>query len=501
MSHADIAGMKNAHKVLAQFTFDPKELSKGYADRWLRVELGSNEITVHPVTEQMKDLWTGGKGFDVWLMLQEVNRDTTWDSPENPICFSSGPLGGTTSFPGSGKTLVTSVSPTTGSVMDCNVGGYFGPYLKFAGFDAMMVIGKAEEEVIVYLDAINHRVTVETAPKESIDSHVLAEELTEMYAADELDRRNVAVVSAGRGAEHTRMGVLNFSFYDWRRRVARLKQAGRGGIGSVFRDKKVKALVLKNRGITPAWRIVESKASNEVTSQVCIECKGGNGDVSEIVAKWGADKAKVIHMLYDVQKAHGFVSSEALDTICVETGTPKGKLYHMATFYTGLSLSPDHPPAAASPVDEMAALVKMQLFQGPGDGIADPQHLTSFLAPGSVEAITRLVGKKGPDNVTPEDVDNALGASPLDVEFSGDAQGLISRAQWLAEGSCGTCTPCREGLHTLAGSLGRGDPDFARSVAHTVAQVSLCQYGKQAGAMLLEGITDCHAELAGKEVK
>ena len=50
-----------------------------------------------------------------------------------------------------------------------------------------------------------------------------ADELTELYADDELDKRNIAVVSAGRGAQHTRMGVLNFSFYDWRRKVARLK--------------------------------------------------------------------------------------------------------------------------------------------------------------------------------------------------------------------------------------------------------------------------------------
>ena len=56
-------------------------------------------------------------------------------------------------------------------------------------------------------------------------------------------------VSAGSGAEHTLMGCLNFSFYDPRRQVARLKQAGRGGIGTVLRKKKVKALVVKYVGL------------------------------------------------------------------------------------------------------------------------------------------------------------------------------------------------------------------------------------------------------------
>ena len=95
----------SAHRVLAQIDFEVAPLAKGYANRTLRVDLDTNAITIHPVTEQMKELWVGGKGFDLWLMMQEINKDTRWDSRENPICMSPGPLGGTASFPGSGKTL------------------------------------------------------------------------------------------------------------------------------------------------------------------------------------------------------------------------------------------------------------------------------------------------------------------------------------------------------------------------------------------------------------
>ena len=56
-------------------------------------------------------------------------------------------------------------------------------------------------------------------------------------------------MSAGKGSEHAYLGCLNFSFYDERRKVARLKQAGRGGLGTVFRDKKIKALVVKYSGL------------------------------------------------------------------------------------------------------------------------------------------------------------------------------------------------------------------------------------------------------------
>ncbi|HVP40188.1 MAG TPA: aldehyde ferredoxin oxidoreductase N-terminal domain-containing protein [Candidatus Saccharimonadales bacterium] len=334
--------LRRAHRLLHELAYEPVELDRGYAGRWLRIDLTRNEITVHPVTEQMKQLWTGGKGFDLWITLQEITADTKWDSPENPICLCSGPLGGTVSFPGSGKTLVTAISPLTGIMIDCNVGGYFGPFLKFAGFDALAIVGKASQESLIAIDAAARRITLEEAPLESVDSHVLAEELTRMYAADELDMRNIAVVSAGRGAEHTRMGVLNFSFWDWRRRVPRLKQAGRGGVGTVFRNKKLKALVIKNPGVTPAWRIAENKVAAQITPKRIsqLTCANEVEEVRAIVRKWNRDPEYVIEMLQDVQDRFRHIPKTALDEICLETRVPAAYLYHIATFYKAFSLEP-----------------------------------------------------------------------------------------------------------------------------------------------------------------
>lgn len=334
-----IEQMQNAHEILCEFPFELKGLENGYSDRTLRIDLDKNEITIHPVTQQMKDLWVGGKGFDLWLMLQEINKDTKWVSPENPICFSSGPLGGTTSFPGSGKTLVTAVSPLTHSVIDCNVGGFFGPYMKFAGFDALSIVGKAKDETIIYIDAVKKKITIERAPQESIDAHILAEELTEMFADDDLDKPNIAVVCAGRGAQHTRMGVLNFSFWDWRRNVARLKQAGRGGIGTVFRNKNLKALVIKNRDITPAWRIQENKVAKWIApKEISVQCSAEITELDAIIEKWGNDPEYVIEMMQDIQDRFRHVSKTAIDRLLVKTGVPKSYLYHIATFYKAFSL-------------------------------------------------------------------------------------------------------------------------------------------------------------------
>ncbi|MCP5107226.1 MAG: hypothetical protein GY950_27815 [bacterium] len=339
MQIENIAQMRDAHEVIHQFPFEIKELYRGYSDRTLRIDLDKNEITIHPITQQMKDLWIGGKGFDLWLMLKEINKETKWDSNNNPLCFSSGPLGGTTSFPGSGKTIVTAISPITQSIMDCNVGGYFGPFFKFAGFDALVIVGKAKEESIILIDAVRQKITIEKAPRESIDAHVVSEELTEMYADDDLDKRNVAVVSAGRAAQHTRMGVLNFSFWDWRRNLTRLKQAGRGGVGTVFRDKNLKALVVKNRDITPAWRVNENKVAHLTTpKKISIQCEGEIPELDAIIEKWGNDPDFVIEMMQDIQERFRHISKTAIERLVKKTGVPQAYLYHIATFYKTFSL-------------------------------------------------------------------------------------------------------------------------------------------------------------------
>jgi NADH-quinone oxidoreductase subunit E len=162
-----------------------------------------------------------------------------------------------------------------------------------------------------------------------------------MYADNEVDMRNIAVVSSGRGAEYTRMGVLNFSFWDWRRGVARLKQAGRGGVGTVFRDKKVKALVIKSKTITPAWRITESKVGKEFTSSICTSCKKSDiNKIREIINKWNSDPEYIIEMMQDIQDQEKFISKFAIDELSAKTGVSRGQLYHIATFYKAFSLNP-----------------------------------------------------------------------------------------------------------------------------------------------------------------
>jgi aldehyde:ferredoxin oxidoreductase len=251
--------MKAAHRVLGSLDFPAAELDRGYANRSLHVDVSTCRIESRPVTQYMKDTFTGGKGFDLYLMWQQIPGPIAWDDPRNGLYFSPGPLGGTPYFSGSGKCLVTGISPETLSVMDCNVGGHFGPLLKFCGFDALEVTGKSSEFAIIVIDGDAHRVTIETAPHEALNSCELAEQLHHMYAETSDDLQNISVVSAGEGALHTLIGCINVSFFDWKRNAPRLKQAGRGGLGTVLMNKQVKAIVAKSRQNRPQWTLsVES---------------------------------------------------------------------------------------------------------------------------------------------------------------------------------------------------------------------------------------------------
>ena len=240
---------KSDMKILSRWDYSWTPLSKGYTDKILYLNVGTYEIKDKNVSHLMKEKFIGGKGYGLKLLWDATKPETRWDDPENEIIISSGPIGGITQYSGTGKSLVVTISSHTDSVIDSNVGGFFGPFLKFSGFDALELQGKAENDIIIYIDGINHKVEIFEASAVAVDSHILIEQLTEIFADNENEKKNIGIVSTGAAAEHSLMGMLNFSFYDTKRKKIRLKQAGRGGIGTVFRKKKIKALVCKIPGV------------------------------------------------------------------------------------------------------------------------------------------------------------------------------------------------------------------------------------------------------------
>ena len=260
--------VKTASEILATYSFEPGAIERGYNGRSLYINVGGSfdtgkqdslirckagtrgiVIGEKEVTALMKEKFTGGRGFGLYHLWKSVAPDTRWNAPENNIVISCGPLTGITQYPGAGKSLVCCISPLTNIPIDSNAGGFFGPFLKFAGFDTLELQGKSEEELVIFIDGNVRTISIETAPGETPDSHILSEQLHEKYAENTADMMNISVISTGNAAENSYIGSLNFSFWDKRRGCVRLKQAGRGGIGTVFRHKRIRAVVIRYRGV------------------------------------------------------------------------------------------------------------------------------------------------------------------------------------------------------------------------------------------------------------
>ena len=101
----DIKRLKLGHRILYKYDYKKSEIQKGYANRTLYVNLSTGEIKEKKVTEDMKKKFTGGRGFGLKLLWDSIKPTTRWNSEENELIITTGPLCGTTQYPGSGKSL------------------------------------------------------------------------------------------------------------------------------------------------------------------------------------------------------------------------------------------------------------------------------------------------------------------------------------------------------------------------------------------------------------
>lgn len=128
----------------------------GWKGRRLRIDLTNRRYEIEPLSTEYFKKWIGGRGFNSDVVFHETHQGMDPLDPANPLCFGSGPLAGTFA-PLSGRTTISARSPMTCSVMDTsihghgdtNMGGAFGPFIKYAGFDQIIVKGKADKPVWV----------------------------------------------------------------------------------------------------------------------------------------------------------------------------------------------------------------------------------------------------------------------------------------------------------------------------------------------------------------
>lgn len=125
---------------------------KGLNGKILRVNLSTGQVSSDSPAEEYYKLYLGGRGFIVHTLLTEVPRGADPLGAENKIIFALGPLTGH-ALPGCGRNSVGAKSPLTGAFGESEVGGFWGAELKRAGFDAIIVEGKAREPVYLWIES------------------------------------------------------------------------------------------------------------------------------------------------------------------------------------------------------------------------------------------------------------------------------------------------------------------------------------------------------------
>jgi aldehyde:ferredoxin oxidoreductase len=236
-------------ELLKQSRYEPARVTGGYTDRLLEIDLSTLQITIKALSPDFKNKYIGGRGYALKLIWDGTRGETCFDSPENILVMASGPLGNEPGFPGTGKFIVGTISPLTDTFVDSNVGGHFGPLLKLTGFDALAVTGIAKADSVIVIDGDSRAISIMAAPaydKETDEGSLsfgkrLLKDINDGEYSD-----SFAAVTAGKGACNARFGVLNSLFFDRKRNRIRVKQAGRGGTGTVMRTKGLRGIVVRS---------------------------------------------------------------------------------------------------------------------------------------------------------------------------------------------------------------------------------------------------------------
>src|ERR1039457_214128 len=193
--------------------YEKTPLYHGYADQILTIDLESGDIESPEIDPEVRDFFIGGRGLGLYLLHKVITEKTTAYDPENPLILANGPLGGIPQFPGTSKCMAVSLPPLTGIAGISNFGGYFGAFLKYAGFDALEVTGKSASRCMIIIDSFKNEVTITDAPA-MVQVFDLETAIVDRFVKEGHDKRNIVFVTAGVGAANTTFGCINSHYYD-----------------------------------------------------------------------------------------------------------------------------------------------------------------------------------------------------------------------------------------------------------------------------------------------
>jgi len=222
----------------------------GWSGSILRVNLTDRKITTEPLSKDLSLGFIGGRGINSKILFDETGPETNPFGPDNRLIIGTGPVTGTP-VPTSGRFTVTAKSPLTGILGDSNAGGFFGPELKYAGYDHIVINGCSEKPVYLFIG--NERVELRDAGrlwgKNTLE--------TERLVKEEIGDNSAHVLSIGQAGENLVKiaGVICDEEH----------AAARCGMGAVMGSKKLKAIAVRG---TKAIRIAHPGRLMELVNEM-----------------------------------------------------------------------------------------------------------------------------------------------------------------------------------------------------------------------------------------
>jgi len=215
---------------------------KGFTGKLLKVNLSNREISEESLNEEIAKDFLGGAGYCCRYLYDYIEKDTDALSPDNILMFMTGPFCGST-IPTSGRFVVCAKSPYTGIWGESNCGGYFGPELKKAGYDGIIINGASKSPV--YLEITENDAKIKDASflwgKGIIETSKILKALT----GSALNR----IACIGQAGEN----LVKYAII-----ASEEKAAGRTGMGAVMGSKKLKAITV--RGKKRQYEVADSES-------------------------------------------------------------------------------------------------------------------------------------------------------------------------------------------------------------------------------------------------
>ena len=210
-------------------------MARGYMGKYLWVDLSKGTIEEEALDEDLCRLYYGGYGLGARVIFSRQQPGVDPLGPESILGIMTGPITGTDGLGGS-RYIMVGKSPLTGGWGDANSGGNVGPYLKFAGYDAVFFIGISDKPVYLLID--NGKAELKDAAK--------------IWGKDTFETQDILREEHGKDLEAACIGQAG-------EKVALIaavmnnkgRAAGRSGLGAVMGAKKLKAIVLKGNIAVP----------------------------------------------------------------------------------------------------------------------------------------------------------------------------------------------------------------------------------------------------------